>query len=310
MQTAGGTLGTVVWSSTGQIAGALRFAPASMAPILAPVLAYQVLHAIAGTIQLRKINSRLDIMQRKLETLQARQEAAVLGEVRWAARVLDDILAERANTGTFTPDMDTRLAQIEKTIGSILERNRALVELFRDKSKAVQTVAGKAGAAQATALLQEEGRQVAHDMELLIGVVAADMRVEEARLFGTMERNPKDAERRLDRINKKLTEYRKALDDFPSLEELASHAKASVKDMDWWDRNIVARGLVKEVEKLTELGIRDVRRVESGAEAPAASSYVFWKDHSGVTHIRMLPSEALDGLPAYQGGQPGAAEKA
>src|SRR5260221_14650365 len=36
------------------------------------------------------------MMQRKLETLQARQEAAVLGDIRWAVKTLDDILAERA----------------------------------------------------------------------------------------------------------------------------------------------------------------------------------------------------------------------
>ena len=77
MQTAEGTLGTVVSSSSGKIAGSLRFAKASMAPVLAPMLAWQVLHGIAGTSQLRKINRRLDVIQRKLETIAARSEGPV-----------------------------------------------------------------------------------------------------------------------------------------------------------------------------------------------------------------------------------------
>jgi hypothetical protein len=293
MQTAEGTLGTVVSSSTGQIAGQLRFAPASMAPILAPVLAWQVLHAIAGTVQLQKINKRLDMIQRKLETLQARHEADVLGEVRWAAKTLDDILGERGNTGTFTPEMDIRLAHVEKTVGAVLERNRALVELFRAKAAGVHRLRGIDGAVSASSLIKEEGPQAVHDMELLLGLIAADMRIEECRLYSTMERNPKDVQRRLDRITMKVEEYKQVMDDLPSVEGLERHAQACVDEMGWWHRNVSARSVGHEVSQLPELEIRDVQVPKAGDQLPETASYVFWKDQDGATHARMLESEEL-----------------
>jgi hypothetical protein len=291
MQTAEGTLGTVASSSTGQIAGQLRFAPASIAPILAPMVAWQVLHAIAGTYQLQEINKRLDAMQRKLETLQGRNEASVLGEVLWAVQTLDDIRAERANTGTFTPVMDTRLAHVEKTIGSILQRNRALLELFRTKASSVHRLGGTQGAVSASALLLEEGSQAVHDMELLMGLIAADMRVEECRLYSTMEGNPKDVQRRLDRVTKKLGEYQEVMDELPSVEGLERHAKACVEEMRWWERHVFARGAVKDVSRLSNLQISDVQLPKSRDLLPATTSYIFWKEHDGATHVRMLPVE-------------------
>lgn len=294
VQTPEGLIGTVRLASTPQFAGQLRFAPASMAPVLAPVLAWQVLHAIAGTTQLRKINNRLDVMQRNLETLQARQEAAVLGRVRWAVNTLDDILAERANTGTFTPEMDTRLADVDKTIGPMVERNRVLVDSFRTKAATVHRLGGKTGAVSASALLKEEGPQAVHDMRLLMGLVAADMRVQEARLYRTMECNPKDVQRRLHRVTEKVGEYREALDNLPSVEGLERHAKVCVEEMGWWQRNVFARGVVDEVSQLSKIEFRDVKVPNASAQLPATGSYVFWKDQPGATQVRMLPSHDLE----------------
>ena len=243
MQTAEGTLGTVVSSSSGKIAGSLRFAKASMAPVLAPVLAWQILHGIAGTSQLRKINRRLDVMQRKLETIAARSEAGILGEVLNAVRTLDDILAEHANTGTFTRNMETRLALVEQTIGSVLERTRSLVDLFRSKASEVHRLGGKTGAVRTTNLLQEEGGQAVHDMEMLFGLAAADLRVEEARMHHAMEHNPADLQRRLNTVTAKIDNYHDLLRNLPSVESLESHAQACVEEMGWWQRKVFARGV-------------------------------------------------------------------
>lgn len=78
MQTGGASLGTVVSTSSGQIAGQLRFAPSSMAPVIAPLAVWSVLNGIAGTLQLHRINRRLDVMTRKIENLAFRQEAETL----------------------------------------------------------------------------------------------------------------------------------------------------------------------------------------------------------------------------------------
>ena len=288
MQTAEGTLGTVVSSSSGKIAGQLRFAPASVAPFLAPVLAWQVLHAIASTSQLRKINLRLDSMQRKLETIVARDEAGVLGEILNAIHTLDDILAERENTGTFTRDMETRLALIEKTIGSFFERNRSFVELFHSKTSEIHRLSGKTGAVQATNFLQEEGRQAMHDMEILAALVAADLRIKEARVYHAMEHNPTDIQRRLNNTKEKADEYRELLENLPSVEGLKSHAQECVEEMSWWKRQVSARGVRKETTKLDSLDLRDVK-VQAG-ESSTEGRYMFWNDEAGDTKIYMLPN--------------------
>ena len=290
MQTAEGTLGTVVSSSSGKIAGSLRFAQASMAPLLAPVLAWQVLHGIAGTSQLRKINRRLDGMQRKLETIVARSEAGVLGEILNAVRTLDDILAEHANTGTFTRNMETRLALVEQTIGSILERNRGLVDLFRSKASEVHCLGGKTGAVRATSLLQEEGGQVVHDMEMLFGLAAADLRVEEAQMHHAMEYNPADLQRRLDKVTEKIDNYHDLFRNLPSVESLESHAQACAEAMGWWQRKVFARGAGKEAAGLSSLKLRDAKLPVRSGESLTGGSYVFWKDEAGVTKIHMLPN--------------------
>ena len=290
MQTAEGTLGTVVSSATRKIAGSLRFGKASMAPVLAPVLVWQVFHGIAGTSQLRKINRRLDVILRKLETIATRSEAGVLGEVLNAVHTLDDILEERANTGTFTEGMEIRLALVEMTIGSILERNRSLVDLFRIKASEIPRLGGKTGAVRATRLLQEEGGQAVHDMEMLFGLAAADLRVEGARILHAMEHNPADTQRRLDKANAKVGEHRELLENLPSVEGVKSRAQACVEEMSWWERNISARVVRKETAKLTSLKLRDARLPVRSSESLTEGSYVFWKDEADVTKVHMLPN--------------------
>ncbi|HMY20805.1 MAG TPA: hypothetical protein PKA58_30985, partial [Polyangium sp.] len=164
MSTTGGSLGTVVSNASGRITGQLRFAQASAAPILAPVLAFQVFHALAGTMQLNRINTRLDTMQRSLERIAIRHEAEVLGKANQAIRMLEDLLQERQNTGTFSPDILTRLALVEKTIGSIVERNRILVDQLKQRINALRQTSGKIGAAQVSAFASEEWAQAIHDM--------------------------------------------------------------------------------------------------------------------------------------------------
>jgi len=294
MQTAQGTLGTVVSSTSSRIVGQLRFAQASLAPVMAPVLAWQLLHAIAGTTQLRKINKRLDVMQRKLENMQVRQEAEVIGEVRWAVRTLEDILDERANTGTFTQDMLIRLAQVEKSIGCTLGRNRALMDQFHAMAKSVRGVRGKSGAVRGTALLQEEGRQAVRDLELLVGLAAADLRVEEARLYAGMEHSQTDVQRRLKAVTEKVDDYQQMLSHLPSVEGITDHVKRCVDEMGWWQRRVFSRGVVKEVTAVARAGLRDVSVPGLHESSSGAPGYVFWRDDKGVMHVRMLPGEQDD----------------
>ena len=290
MQTAEGTLGTVVRSSGGNIAGQLRFAPASMAPVFAPVIAWQVLHAIASTSQLRRINLRLDVMQRMLEAIAERIDAVVLGEVLNAIDTLDDILAEHANTGTFTRDMEIGLRLVKQDIGKNLMRNRRLVDLFESKASEVQSLRGKIGAYRTTILLKEKGPQAVHDMQMLIGLVAADLRLEKARMLHALEHNPKDLQRRLDRVTEKTENYRELLANLPSVEHLKIHVDSCVEEMSKWQRKVSARGVLKETTGLPSLNLRDPKLPVWSTENLIGGSYVFWKDGTGETKIHMLPN--------------------
>ena len=290
MQTAEGTLGTVVRSSGGKIAGQLRFAPASMSKVFAPMIAWQVLHAIAGTSQLRKINLRLDAMQRKFETIAVRMNARFQGEVVHADRMLKDILEERANTGTFTRDMEIRLALVERDIGSNLECNRILVDLFGSKATEAQSLRGKNGAYRTAILLKEEGPQAVHDMQMLIGLVAIDLRREEARMLHALEHNPKDLQRRLDKVTEKTASYRELLANLPSVENLKIHLGTCVEEMSKWQRKVSARGVYKETTALRSLNLRDPKLPVESFEILLGGSYVFWKDGTGGTKIHMIPN--------------------
>lgn len=294
MTTAQGSLGTVTSASTGQIAGQLRFAQASLAPVLAPVVVYQVLHAIAGTSQLKKINKRLDTFQRSLERLNARGEAEILGQVRHSMRKLDDIRVEHETTGMFTRDMELRLALVERDIGSIMERNAVLVETFRGKTHGVFTLRGKQGAVTAATLLNEEGGQALHDMDLFTALMAADLGIQEMRLRLAMEQAPKDAGRRMENIREKVHEYREVIKSLPSLEGVRSHAEECVDEMGWWQRKVLARSVVKDVKSLQARDIAARAAVLPNPDKQLQPSYVFWKDKQGVKHVFMLPEKKAE----------------
>ncbi|MCK6587253.1 MAG: hypothetical protein L6Q76_06680 [Polyangiaceae bacterium] len=286
--TSEGALGTVLQRSSGKIAGQLRFAQASLAPVVTPLLAVQIFHGIAGTAQLSKINARLDGMQRSLERESIRQEAATLGNVRHALHVLDDILAERATTGTFSSDMLMRLARVEEVIGSVVERNLILIEGIRQKLQAIVQRSGKDGAVHASAFLNEEGPQAVHDMRLLVAVMMADHRVDEARLYYALEHAPTDVERRLARIREKAVEYSRAINSLPMLGELQQHARACVEEMGWWERNLTSRGVVREVERAAALPLTSAPRQSAAKASETSPSYVFWQDSNGQIHVKLL----------------------
>lgn len=288
MSTSQGALGTVLERSSGRIAGQLRFAQASLTPVMAPLLAVQVFQAIASTAQLSRINARLDMVQRSLERASIRHEAATLGQVRHALRVLDDILEERRSTGTFSPDMLMRLAQVEESIGSVVERNRVLVEELRERLHTLMQSSGKTGAVQTAAFLSEEGRQAAYDMRLLVSVMMADYRVSEARLHYAIEHAPADVERRLEGTRQKSMEYRGVLESLPVLDDVKRHAQACVEEMGWWERSLTARGVVRQVARVGSLPLSDADRHAPDVGTGTHDSYVFWQDQGGQIQVKLL----------------------
>lgn len=279
MQTGGASLGTVVSTSSGQIAGQLRFAPSSMAPVIAPLAVWSVLNGIAGTLQLHRINRRLDVMTRKIESLAFRQEAETLGRVFQAIKTLDDLLDEYFHTGAFTQPAMTRLAIVEQEIGSVLERNKLIVEYFSERARVIQGTRGTQGAEQSATLLQEEGSTTIHDMQLLSGLISAQSRIQEAHLFYSLMENPNYVDRHLEKMQGRVEEHKAIISGFPSITELQNHARQCVDEMNWFQKNIFNRSTVSRVGQ-TE-AIRDPF-TSSQSLLNAIPSYCFWRDENGL----------------------------
>ncbi|MBD2036574.1 hypothetical protein H6F76_16300 [Leptolyngbya sp. FACHB-321] len=304
VQTATGSIGTVS-ATGGKFVGQLRFAQASTLPILAPVLAFQVLHMIVGTQQLNQINQRLANMERTLQALHIRQEAQILGEIHYAINVLDDILEERVQTGVFTADASNRLALVEKSILSILERNRLLVESFREKAKQAKSRNGKKGARNAAELLKSDGSQAIHDMQCLVGLIAADLKLEQALILLAMQNNPADVARRQERISSKMQSHQQAIANLPSIEEIKRHAQVCLQSMKWWEKIIDFGQTSGEVQNPELLKLQDVKP-QFAALQPSLKGYVFWKDEEG-THVFAMSGDDLQIQPT---GANGKAQKA
>jgi len=287
VQTTTGTLGTVA-NGSGKFVGQLRFASNGAAlPVLAPMLAYQVLHALVGTQQLNEINQRLAKIEHTLQELYVRHEATVLGDIHYAVNVLDDVLESRMRTGIFTPDAIARLALVEKTIVSILERNRILIERFRDKASTVKKHSKRKGARDTAELLKTDGSQAAYDMQCLIGLIAADLKLEQALLLLAMQNNPADVGRRQERIRSKMKAHCAIVENLPSMQELETHAQACLKAMNWWERTSDFGKTKSEVEAAQqELNLKDIRPSEDALQ-PSLNGYIFWRDAGGVHAFSM-----------------------
>lgn len=267
---------------------AARFLPASLAPVLAPVLIWQVLHGIVGASQLRRINLRLDTMTRQLERLQTRHDARLLGEVHAAKETLDSILAERVTTGRFTVNMAINLTLVENKVNAIFAGNVVLTELLRHRTDELQRTRGKDGALRTATFLNEEGAQAQFDLDLLAYLAALNVRVAEARIYESMEHNPADVQRRLDAASAKISTYKSLLQDLPSLATVSDHAQRCLNEMTWWEEHVSARAAKQAAEYAKES-----INVSVAATPAKPASYVFWRTGDGSFQIRML-SQADD----------------
>ncbi|KKJ00730.1 hypothetical protein PROH_05515 [Prochlorothrix hollandica PCC 9006 = CALU 1027] len=218
-------------------------------------------------------------MTRKIENLAFRQEAETLGRVFQAIKTLDDLLDEYFHTGVFTQPAMTRLAIVEQEIGSVLERNKLIVEYFSERARVIQHTRGTQGAEQSATLLQEEGSTTIHDMQLLSGLISAQSRIQEAHLFYSLMENPNYVDRHLEKMQGRVEEHKAIISGFPSITELQNHARQCVDEMNWFQKNIFNRSTVSMVGQ-TET-IRDPF-ASSQSSLNAIPSYCFWRDENGL----------------------------
>ena len=286
VQTTGGSLGTVVSTSTGQIAGQLRFAPSSMAPVVAPALTWAVLNGLVGTMQLQRINERLDVITRKLESIQLRQEASELGKVVSAINILNQVLAEFDHVGRLSPLALNRLALAESDIGATLERNKVLLNSFTTKLQSVKRRRGADGAESASVLLQEEGESFVQDLKLLNGLISAQALVFKAQLLHDVSQDPDLVEHRLESVQQFMQDNIDCVSAYPSIKELEEHAKRCVAEMSWFERNITRRSTTKRVKNASG---RPIDLQQTASEQSPTPNFAFWQE-DGKIHTRLIES--------------------
>lgn len=250
--TDGSLMSTVANAGSAKFTGHVGFAPASCAPIVAPLAAWQVLHAVAGVAQLRKINARLDSLQRGIERMSFRLQAKTLGEISAAVATLEELNEQLKITGTFSQDMVIRLALADRDIQAAFSEQQLLVERFtQDGERILRDSRSKQRAVQINALLKEEAPQFLIDAKILMAASRASVLSGQAWLRHDLEHNPRNTGNRLRGLKEEMDELHRLIDPLTTISELDSHAKACIEELGWFERKIFSRGLANEVKGRT-----------------------------------------------------------
>ena len=289
MQTSTGTLGTVVRTSNGRIAGQLRFAQSTrLDSVVSPLALSSLLNVVAGTMQLQRINERLDVMVKQIERLAIREEAGVMGAVLASLKILDSLIAEYEQAGDFSNASIGRLALVEQQIASIYERNRILIDRFVFQAKSVFNSKGRQGIDQATMLLQEEGGSAMQDMSLLTILINAQSKIDQLLLCNDLAHQPSFAEKRLAMVHDRTLEHQSVISGFPSMASLEQHARLCLGEMNWLQKNIFSRSSVNKVRSVSSFGASHQANETTHDLVP---SFCMWMDENGI-HSKLDRSPA------------------
>jgi len=263
-----------------------------VAKSLGPLVAWQALHAVAGTMELQQINRKLEVAVKGIHDLRQRELARDLGEMRSAFAVLGDLLAEEQTTGSVSSAMLSRLAGVELLVGAQIYRILELVEAVKREVEGLKAQQGPRATKSVAEFLREKGPSIQRDIEALLTLVASDLKIEELLLRRSLEYSPEDADRRLKRIQEKVSSYQSTFQGLPSLEALLEQAEAGLEELGWWHRNILSRDIAKNVDRLKELHLSDMAAEKPLLLGESPMKIVLWEDEVGRRHARAFPIES------------------
>jgi hypothetical protein len=286
MQTSTGTLGTVVNTSSGQIAGQLRFAPSTkLAPVVGPTMAWTLLNAVAGTVQLQRIDARLGALVRQIEKLSYRSEAEVMGRIAVSLQILDELLDEYQHHGSLNSMAIGRLVAAEQEVGAIYERNRILIDDFAARAGVVLDLGGKGGAEQATSLVEEDGQAFLHDTQVLSALMIARNRVTQLQIYNDLAEQPSYVDHRLARAASRIEAHKEILDQCTAVDALRVHAGQCAREMNWFQRNVFNRSTARKAKEISSSGlIEDV----VAPTIDIAPGLCFWQESGGTVQARLI----------------------
>lgn len=289
MQTATGPTGDVLGGSG--IVGKLRLAPASVAPIVAPLVIWQVLHAVAGVRQLQRINARLDTLQRGIEQLTCRQQAGTYGRIAASIESIVELDRQFRSIGRFTDDMRLRLVIASRDISTSVLEQRFMLERFEHlKDRVIEKTTGKDGAFEANQLLNEEMAVGMLDANLYVAASKASLAAHQAWIVHDIEHVPEYLPTRLTDLAGEVESIEAALQPMRAIKELQDHATECLNEMSFIRRQF-NRTLVKEIRERNAAMIAPNQQPQP--EPSRFPSVMLWREPSGSTR-----SVALDLVPA------------
>lgn len=226
MNTAIGNTGSVLREGSSQIFRQARFAPANVAPIVAPVMIYQLLNAVAGAYQLSKINARLDSLQRTVEVISFRQQANAYGRLFASISVLEEINKEYRVLGRFTDDMRMRLSLATQEIQVINIESGFILARFQQKSEEIQRNSYKyEGAKKADTFLKENLNGYMLDARIYLAASKAGLMAQQAWIMHDLQFAPEYVANRLEDLREDVTTLQNAIDPMRKMSELQEFAE-------------------------------------------------------------------------------------
>ena len=283
-QSSGGMLGTVV-NSSHQFVGHLRFAPASLSPVMGPMIVWQVIHTLAGVRHLVKIEQQLDLLQRGIREILFRQQARAYAELQAAIECIGELDEEYRVTGRFTEDMRLRLSLAARDVRCALAEERLHFERFDREKRAALAATGKDGATRAVALLKERSDYLL-DADLLLMAHRASVMVHQACIVRDLEHSPECIPLRLAHIKREVDAVDDLAQSLAYVRELHAHAETCVQSLFWFRRGF-RWGISAAVGAIGSV-------TETEADVPletAEPALMLWKEPRGMTRAVVMDWE-------------------
>lgn len=225
-------IGTIRNVGAKDIVAQAHFKYASCAPIIAPAVAFQVIHVLAGVQQMRSIDRRLAHLQRIMEEMIFRQQAAVSGRLLAAIECLNDLEDEYIAIGHFSNDMTTRLIFAERDVRTVVAEQQAVIQRFSMNSQVLLSATkGSKSLVEADQFLHENGDSYLRDAAISVSAARAEFMVSRAWIAHDLEHVPEYVDKRTVRANQALDACSQAVHNLDAVDRLREHAAECVEKM-------------------------------------------------------------------------------
>lgn len=297
LMTIGPGVGSAVMGATGIAAQAPFIAVASSLPIVAPILAIQALNTAVMMHQFAQVDKKLDTIKHTLDRAIARIEATHAGELLASSWIVDELYRQYEVEGSFSHDMQVRLALAERDVRALAARFRQLVD------------------AQGVTNVQDidQVRQANYDAHSAMLSSFLDLRIAYLRVCVDLQENPKSVARSIEALKSRIDDgiefWEQLLKRSELLKSEISELETKLRDMNWAARNLpgILGGEGATAEKnLAKLNAAYTSTMESEREimqgfhslidaakktraeldspsagADAQQTFVFWEDEMG-----------------------------